>query len=335
MSNAQTVAVQNGPERGHGWMFLDDGACYLVLPRHLAEPLGRMRIRTAAPVVVGNAFGRTPFWPGIDLAVATVDDRLRPRCTGSLDDLDLPDALFDVRTAQLERLSGAGETERTTLTLGDRTYLTFNGVVPEGDRVAEGTSGAFAFASGLPIGMAVTSDGDRRAQFIRAGEIRIHIARWLEEHGRPFSAEARTSEDRETAERPDLPIRFVSASVPPIDGIYGGENLIREDGIFVAEARRGFSLLFQLGDGTAAAPLSQVVVEAPAGSGYATPREIIIEFSARADRLSMRSFRRAQMGLDGRYVSSPKAPQNARWLRITVLSAWDTGPVALSRVMAR
>jgi len=335
MSSAQTVAVQNGPERGHGWMFLDGGACYLVLPRHLAEPLGRMRVRTAAPVVEGSAFGRTPFWPGIDLAVATVDDRLRPRCTGSLDDLDPPAAFLDVRTAQLERLSGAGEIERTTVIVGDRTYLTFNGVVPEGERVAEGTSGSFAFASGLPIGMAVTSDGDRRAQFIRAGEIRINVARWLEEHGRPLSAGIDPTLDHETTEAAELPIRFVSASVEPINAAHGGSNLTREDGIFLAEARRGLSILFQLGDGTAAVPLRQIIVEAPAGSGYATPREIIIEFSARPDQLSMRTFRRAQMGLDGRYESEPQAPQNARWLQITVLNGWDTGPVALSRVSAR
>lgn len=333
-SSAQTVAVQNGPERGHGWIFLDGGACYLILPRHLAEPLGRMRIRTAAPVAQATAVGRTPFWPGIDLAVATVDDRLKPRCTGSLDDLDLPDALLDVRTAQLERLSGAGEIERTTLTVGDRTYLTFNGVVPEGERVAEGTSGAFAFASGRPIGMAVTSDGDRRAQFVRAGEIRINVARWLEEHGRPFAAEA-TADPTEELDQAGLLIRFESASTPPVEPGYVGENLTQADGIYVTQPRGSIILLFRLGDGSTAVPLSQVMIDVPPGTGFAVPQDILIEFSAREDGKSMRIFHRGQMGLDGRFISDRQAPRNARWLRVRILSAWDPGPVAIGRVQAR
>lgn len=314
-------------------MFLDGGACYLILPRHLAEPLGRMRIRTAAPVAQANAFGRTPFWPGIDLAVATVDETLRPRCTGSLDDLDLPDALLDVRTAQLERLSGAGEIERTTLTIGDRTYLTFNGVVPEGERVAEGTSGAFAFASGLPIGMAVTSDGDRRAQFVRAGEIRINVARWLEGHGRSFSSET-TVDPMEDLDQSDLPIRFESASSPPVEPGYVGEHLTQVEGIYVAQPQGGMTLLFRLGDGSAAVPLSQVTINAPPGTGFAVPRDIMIEFSARDDGRSMRIFDRGQMGLDGQFVSDRQAPRNARWLRVRILSAWDQGPVAIGWVRA-
>lgn len=335
ISSAQTVAVQNGPERGHGWMFLDGGVCYLILPRHLAEPLGRMRVRTAAPVAEANAFGRTPFWPGIDLAVATVDDRLRPRCTGSLADLDLPAALLDVRTAQLERLTGAGEIERTTLTVGDRTYLTFNGVVPEGERVAEGTSGAFAFASGRPIGMAVTSDGDRRAQFIRAGEIRINVARWLREHGRPFSAEMTAGPTGEL-DQSDLPIRFESASTPPVEPGYVGENLTQKDGIYVAQAQGGsITLLFRLGDGSAAVPLSQVMIDVPPGTGFAVPQDVLIEFSAREDGQSMRIFARGEMGLDGRFISDRLAPRNARWLRVRILNAWDPGPVAIGRVRAR
>lgn len=315
-------------------MFLDGGACYLILPRHLAEPLGRMQIRTAAPVVETTAFGRTPFWPGIDLAVATVDETLRPRCTGSLDDLDLPDALLDVRAAQLERLSGAGEIERTALTIGNRTYLTFNGVVAEGESVAKGTSGAFAFASSRPIGMAVTSDGDRRATFIRSGEIRINVARWLQEHGRPFSA-------RETADRltefddTDLPLRFETASSPPVEPGYVGENLTQADGIYVTQPEGGISLLFRLGDGADAVPLSQVIIEAPPGAGFAVPRDLMIEFSARDDGQSMRIFDRGQMGLEGEFVSDRRAPRNARWLRIRILSAWDPGPVAIGRVRAR
>ena len=316
-------------------MFAEGGSCYLILPRHLAEPVGRMRIRTAAPVAEGTAFGRTPFWLGVDLAVATVDASLRPRCTAALADLDLPEALRDARSAQLERLSGAGEIERVTLTIGNRTYLTFDGTVAEGARVARGTSGSFAFAQGRPLGMAVTSDGERQAQFIRSGEILIHVARWLEEHGRPFSVATKEPLATSTAEDNELPIEFVSSNVLPIQDDFFGANLTSPDGIFVAEPQGGINLTFRLGDGTAAAPLGQVVIEAPAGAGFAMPRDLLLEFSAREDGLSMRTFARGQMGLDGLYASARQAPQNARWLRVRVLNAWDPGPVALGRVRAR
>jgi hypothetical protein len=334
-TNAQTVAVQNGTQQGHGWMFAEDGACYLILPRHLAEPLGRMRIRTAAPVAEGTAFGRTPFWPEIDLAIATVDPSLRPRCTGELADLDLPGALRDTRSAQLERLSGAGEVERAPLTIGNRTYLTFDGVVPEGTRVARGTSGSFAFVQGRPLGMVITADGEQQAKFIRSGEIRIHVARWLEEHGRPFSAPAPATAATATTSEADLPIRFVNSSVLPLQDDFAGSNLTLDDGIFVAEPQGGISLTFRLGNGTAAVPLAQVLIQAPSGIGFATPRDLLIEFSAREDGLSMRPFARGQMGLDGAYATARQAPQNARWLRVRVLNAWDAGPVALGRVRAR
>lgn len=316
-------------------MFAEEGACYLILPRHLAEPLGRMRIKTAAPIAEGTAFGRTPFWPGIDLAIATVDASLRPRCTGELADLDLPGALRDTRSAQLERLSGAGEVERAALTIGNRTYLTFDGIVPEGTRVARGTSGSFAFVQGRPLGMAITSDGERQAQFIRSGEIRIHIARWLEEHGRPFSAPATETAATAEASEADLPIRFVSSNVSPIQNDYPGSNLTSTEGIFVAEPQGGISLTFRLGNGAAAVPLGQVLIEAPSGIGFATPRDVLIEFSAREDGQSMRPFARGQIGLDGFFASARRAPQNARWLRVRVLNAWESGPVALGRVRAR
>jgi hypothetical protein len=335
-ADAQTVAVQNGRENGHGWMFAEGDACYLILPRHLADPVGRMRLRTAAPVAEGTAFGRLPFWPGIDLAVATVDLSLRPRCTGQLDDLDLPGALRDARAAQLERLSGAGEIERVPLVIGSRTYLTFRGMVPDGARVAEGTSGAFAFVGDRPVGMAFTADGDRRAEFIRAGEIRIHVARWLEEHGRPFSS-ARTypQTDDEDGATSDLPIRFVSSSVDPIDPGFTGENLTQPEGIFVAEPQGGVSLLFRVGEGDAAAPLAQVILEAPPDAGFEVPREVLIQFSAQPDGSSMRNFDRGEMQLDGSFATRLRQPLNARWIKVRILSAWGRGPVALGRIRAR
>jgi hypothetical protein len=334
-AGAQTVSVRNGAERGHGWMFAEGGACYLILPRHLADPVGRMNLRTAAPVAEGTAFGRTPFWPGIDLAVATVDAALRPRCTGSLDDLDLPGPLRDARVAQLERLSGAGEIERTPLTIGNRTYLTFEGTLPEGARIGEGTSGAFAFVGDRPIGMAFTSDSERRADFIRAGEIRIHVARWLEEHGRPFSATPDDADREETSDAADHPIRFVSSSVAPVEPGYAGENLTQADGIFAAEPRGGIVLLFRLGDGTAAVPLSEVRLSAPVDAGFEIPASVRVDFSASEDGSSMRAFDRGMMGLDGTLVIGPLQARNARWLRVTIISASGPGPVALARVRAR
>ncbi|MEM6727380.1 MAG: hypothetical protein AAF618_02660 [Pseudomonadota bacterium] len=329
---AQTVAVLNGREAGHGWMFRHEGACFLILPRHVAEPPARMTLRTEAPVATGRAVARTPFWPGIDLAIATVDANLLPRCTGDLDTLIWPQELRATRTARLERLTFAGELERVPLTLGDRTYLQFTGTVPEGERIAQGTSGSFAFARGRPLGMSVTSSGEREATFIRGDEIRIHVARWLEEHAQPFAAASETRPAQ--GARTPLPLTFVESSAPPIAAEYAGDNMLHDGSIFVAAPRGALSLRFQVGDGSAALPLSQVTIEAAAGTGFAQPRQVLIYFSPRRDGTSRRLFARGEIGLDGQFETPIQAPRNARWLELVVTNAWAEGPVGIAAVRA-
>lgn len=336
-SNAltQTVAVQNGQERGHGWMFAEKGACYLVLPRHLAEPVGRLRLRTSAPIAEGTAFGRAPFWEGIDLAVATVKPSLQPRCTGALDDLIVPDAQRGASVAQLERLNSAGEIERTTLRIGDRDYLTFAGTVASDSRIGRGTSGAFAFSGASPLGMAVTSDEESQATFIRSGEIHIHLRRWLSEYERRFVPAAAEPEAVAPQVVDSHPITFERATQPALADEYGGSNMETAEGIFVAQPDGGLMMRFRLGENGRAVPLSQVLVTSPVGTGYAIPRNILIRFSALPDGRSMKTHFRGQMGLDGALQSRPTAPQNARVLEVHVFSVWGAGPVTIGQIQVR
>ena len=175
---AQTVNVQNGlNENGFGWMFRSGGTCYAVMPRHVAGPLPRVTLTTAAPVANGSGSVIHPFWPGLDLSIAVVRGGIEARCTETLDRLDLSRRAGRAARAELHRLDPTGEEERIAISLERRNYLTIDGEVATNNaEIYQGTSGAFAFVGEEPIGMAITSDDPKRLVLMRSEELSlIHI----------------------------------------------------------------------------------------------------------------------------------------------------------------
>lgn len=327
---AQSVRVQSGEGNwGYGWMFQYAGNCYAVLPRHVAGDIfPKVTVSTAAPVVSDQAVVLRPFWEGIDLAVALIDRGiLDGRCTSRLTDLQVTGEGRGAAVAVLTRVTPAGQEERIPLEVRDRTYLTFEGVVTrDGDRIGEGTSGAFAFVSGRPIGMAYETTGTDFARFMRAEEIFLNLERFLADQGGAFAAPPAPPAEA-TAPSGAFVLQEASTNTPPVLPQYGPENLAGE-GIYVVEPAGQVELTYRLPGGDAQA-LSRVRLTAPADGQFAVPKDIVVFLDAGEAGDRFRFWTQGQMRPDGVFDTGPLAARNARWVRIVVSSAWASGQMAL------
>ncbi len=326
----QTVAVENGENgKGFGWMFRHKGSCYVILPEHVAGRHPRITLTSSAPVLTGTGTVSKPFWPAIDLAIATVRGAIEDRCTSSLSDLVLTPEERAGRMAQLERLTPVGELMRDPITIDDFTYLTFSARRREdGKAIRRGTSGAFAFIDNTPVGMAIRSADDATGRFIRSDEIHLHVNRYLNEILAPRAMEVGNAQDLPGS----LPLIFRGTSAPPVNPQYAPENLLGA-GSYVFDLSDRVTIEFEF-PGEQASAVSRVVVTAPAEGGYSLPREIFIEMSPFASGGRYFALGRFQVGFDGVLDTGRVASRNARRLRLTILNAWSEGPLAIDAVQA-
>lgn len=331
------MIVQNGlGEKGFGWMFSHGGQCYAVLPRHVAGPLPRVTVNTAAPVASGTGTVLTPFWDGIDLALLVVRGEATQSCSGRLDSLRPDTAARRSVSANLLRLLASGEEERVPLRIENRNYLTFDGVVAtSGAEVAQGTSGAFAFVGDQPVGMAITSTATGRATFIRVEEIHMHIGRYLAEQGGAYAAPTTVSVQQQAEASiavGAVTLQLEGTSMPPINPAFAPENLL-EDGLFVFDQTRTMRMSFSMAD-NGVSTIRQLQLISPASDEYATPKTILVQYSVDSEGLSFREWMRGQMAPDGVFDSGMLAPRNMRRIAITILDTWSDGPVAIDQVVA-
>ncbi|MBE9636313.1 hypothetical protein [Salipiger mangrovisoli] len=335
---SQMVSVLNGEgEHGYGFMFAHNGNCYVALPRHVAGPeyLPRINLSTAAPVVSGTGSVLRPFWEGIDLALAVASEALHPQCTASLADFSPSRSALTAATAQLLRLQPDGSEDRVQIVIENRGYLSFVGRVAPGEprEIAQGTSGAFAFSRGEPIGMALTSDDPTRATFMRVEEIGINLERYLSQSGgaplQPPKIDAGP-----TAESPEgrLPLVLVSSSVPAVNPTLAPENMLG-DGMFVFEPARRMIFDFRF-EPDEAKPLKRLRLTAPAGGSYAVPKNVLIQASIDVEGAGFSTLFRTQFSPDGVLDTGDVAPRFVRRLRVIVLDTWADGQVAIDRVSA-
>lgn len=333
------MIVQNGlGEKGFGWMFSHGGQCYAVLPRHVAGPLPRVTVSTAAPVSTGTGTVLTPFWDGIDLALLVVRGEAAQSCVGQLDALRPDAAARRSVSANLLRLLASGEEERVSLRIENRNYLTFDGVVTTSNaEVAQGTSGAFAFIGDQPVGMAITSTGTERATFMRAEEIHMHLGRYLAEQGGAYvapPAQPVQQAETNTILQGAVALHLEGASMPPTNPSFAPENLL-EDGLFVFDQTRTMRMTFRMAEGGLSTVRQvQVVAAAAADSEYATPKTILVQYSLDSEGPSFREWIRGQMAPDGVFDTGLMSPRNMRRMAITILDTWSDGTVAIDQVVA-
>lgn len=330
---AQTVSIENeAGEFGHGFMFDHRGTCYVVLPDHVAGESFFLTVRTAAPVANGSASVIRPFWPGVDLALAVARGGVADRCVETLDRLTaIPSGASRAVRAQLEQLTPAGEIDRAPLVVEDRQYLTFTGVLTEtGARLGQGTSGAFAFVGENPIGMAITSDGETRADFMRIEEIAMNVERYLSEHGTTFAATAEPALPNTMTAAEALPLLLERASTAPTNPAFAAENILG-DGLYVFEAVGRPEIVLRIGSDEAVG-LSRVLLTAPTDAGFGFPRDVKIEFSPFPDGRRWFDFGTFQVAADGVLDTGSLQPRNARMVRIFVRSGWGSSPLAIGSV---
>lgn len=330
------MIVQNGlGEKGFGWMFAQGGACYAVLPRHVAGPLPRVTVTTATPVASGTGTVIAPFWDGIDLALVVVRGEAAAGCAGRLDAL-MPDAgARRAAEATLLRLKPTGEEESVPLRIENRGYLTFDGVPMSAAEITQGTSGAFAFVRGQPIGMAFASTGPGRATFMRAEEIHMHLSRYLSEQGGAYAAPAATGAAQPEIAPPaagSVALELEGASMAPTNPAFAPENLL-EDGMFVFDRSAIMRVTFRAAGG-GVATLRRLRVVSPTDTGHALPKTILVQYSLDASGQSFREWTRGEMAPDGIFDTGVMAPRNMRRVAITILDSWADGPVALDSVIA-
>lgn len=329
---AQTVSVQNGyGDYGFGWMFGRNDACYIIMPKHVAGPFPRVTIRTAAPVLSSNATVIAPFWPGVDLALGVARGELTGRCTAELDDLRLGSQEMSSHTADLLRLSPNGEVSRMLIKVQDTTYLDFTGTIADGSQeISQGTSGAFAFIKGRPIGMAITSDDPVRARFMRAGEILINVRRFLEEQGGAYTPPQDYTTKAQTDAPNALPLAFVSSSMPPVNPMFAPENVLG-DGPFVFAPSRTMRLVLGFEEIT---QVSRLVVKSTAKEGQTIPKSVLLRISIHPNGYRFSNWARMEMGPDGVLDTGIMAPRNARHIEIRIFDSWSTGDIAIDNVAA-
>ncbi|WP_372022180.1 hypothetical protein [Tistrella mobilis] len=330
----QTVSVKNGEgENGFGWMFGQAGTCYAVMPRHVAGIFPRVTVSTAAPVQTGTGTVITPFWDGIDLALAVIRGIGTDRCSEQLDALDVDAAGRRAAEASLLRLTPTGEEERVPLRITQRGYLTLEGEILAGREISQGTSGAFAFVGETPIGMAYASADPRRATFMRSEEILINLHRFLNEQGAAYGAPPAGAIPPATGMPATgrLPLVVVRSSMPPVNPRYGPENLTG-NGVFVYEGVPGARIVFGIATGNVAA-VHRVRMTAPTDADYALPRTIIVQYSLDDEGQQFREWTRGQMAPDGLFDTGRMAPRNIRWIAFTILDAWSPGPVVIDEVI--
>lgn len=331
-ASAQTVAVKGGMgEQGFGWMFREGGVCYVVLPAHVAGPLPRISLTSAAPVTVGAGEVIRPFWTGIDLALAVARGGIEDRCVARLHDLTDNKLVRSANAARLHRLSQSGEDEWVDLTIVEREYLTLDARTSKSTtQIYQGTSGAFAFVGAVPIGMAITSKGPSQVTLMRTEEIEMNISRFLAEQGAAFRAD---TAPKPVVQEGGFALSVSQITAPPVSPNNGPDKILG-DGLYVFAPQRQIEIVLRV-DGDAAVPLSRLVIESPVDGSYSTPRRIIIMTDASEAGERLRVWYRGEMAPDGLMDTGVRASRDVRWIKIIVASAWGAGDIAIGKVSAR
>jgi hypothetical protein len=326
---AQTVSVQAGDQTGHGFIFRHAAQCYVVMPKHVAAGKRRVTIFSAAPVVHAGAIIETPFWEGLDLAIGIVRGAIDARCVQTLDDLAATKSTADGGAVELLRLRDTGEPERVAMIVTKGDYLTLSArVTDEQAEIFKGTSGAFLFAGGVPIGMVTDAPTTKEGVFVRMEEIHMNLTRRLNRRA-GFVAAKNDAQQTTQAVQNGLPFVLQRADLAPTYPDFSSENL-GTDGSYVFDLTRPNTIAYKI-EGDASAVLSAVYVRSDPDADYVLPKGIRVTVSSKPDGSRPRQFLAGNMGLDGVF-SSRRQPSRVRWVFVTIISGWETGPIGLDAI---
>lgn len=338
---AEPVRINNGT--AHGYLFEFAGNCYLATPRHAVKLGGRVAISTSEPVLNGGGFANLPFWEGMDLAVVVVSRGIRERCRGRGGELlsGRFDPVADQR-GEMVLIRSSGQILRRPMRVTRTDYLTFEAELldvadPDADDVFQGMSGTFFFVNGKPVGMALKKpEGEdpppNTLTYMRIEEIAMNLGRWLGNQSTVFAPKPERTPD---PSGDSLPLILIDAQTPAVDTDSFPENILSDAGAYVFKPNGTVSVILQL-DSDRALPMKQVLMQSVPAEGQTAPQGIRIEVdSSQGDRPRWRSFWGGQMRRDGVLDTGQRSATFARRIRVTVTSAWGSGPVRIDRLEVR
>lgn len=329
--SAQPVAVRSG-ETGQGFLFAHGSTCYAVLPSHVAKGAFRAQV-IAEKGRSARASIRTPFWPGMDLALGILS-RGGDLCEIRLDDLAGPRGSVAHKTSAVLVLVGTdGRVERLPMEITRIGYLDIMARFASGETATarQGMSGGFLLVDGVPVGMAIDTQGGETLRFMRVEEIHMNLSRLLSTQA-VFGAAPEPHPVADAPAQSGLALRLLSATAIATGPDEMVENILLPDAAYVFEPKGPAVIELVLED---AAALAQLELLSKAASGQAVPRRVLIQVNASSEGGRWRTFWSGEMPPDGVLDTGARLATSARRLRITISSAWSPGPVRLDSVFAK
>ncbi len=314
-------------------MVKDNGICWVLMPSHLLDEFGFIEVETSpAPSLRGSGEAYADFWTGMDFAIGVVGQAAgNTACTAQMSTIMQTSATAgavlrgDLRFVE----AGGGITQRPMRIVDTLDHKTFVAEFTEpGDRAFQGLSGAFLFAQGLPVGMAIQSpDGGNRMTFIRIEEMGFATQRWLAGRARAVTSAAPDAAPQ--AQEGQHALRLLDYQTPPLSPDTSPENLANGTGPYRFEFTGPSTLVFGVGDGEAVG-VSRVVVRAQSDSAKPLGLRVMIDPSANGG--NAQRFAREEMSPTGEFDSGKKAERFARRIIVTIDSVQGSGPVQIDSV---
>lgn len=324
------ISAQSG---GQGFMVKENSSCWILLPSHLLGITGKIEVESSpAPSIFGRGRAFADFWDGMDFAIGFVEQAsFDTACNQPMDVITQPSkTAVPQLQGTLRFTQPGGALSQYPMTIVDTTdhktfVAEFN--APD-DRPQQGVSGAFMFAAGAPIGMAIrTPDGARKLTFLRIEEISFAVQRWIGHRARAVTAPVLpvTSE-------PDgaLPLKLEAYDTPSVSPETGPENLATGNGAYHFNFTKPVTLTFGVTDGEAKG-VSRVVIKSE-GDG-AKPLGVRVSVDAGIEPSPHPVyFAGGNMSPAGVYDSKTRREKFARRVVIQIESVQGAGPVRIDRV---
>lgn len=324
--HAQPVQV-SAAEEGQGYLFSEEGICYVLTAAHVTNGARRAQIVTQSGAG-GSATMVAPFWTGFDLDVGQVRRIPDTECTATFDDM-LRGAAVPLSGARVVLpLIGPGGVDNLDLSVSRSDYLEFTGQFLAADAAGKkGMSGGFAFAGATPVGMARATGADGSIQFIQMAEIAMNLRRWLDRS----SVAAPVTPDLAQAGQAGALYEVVSATPPAIGPDYVVEAMVQGTGPFAYPAGQNAVIVLE-NRMEGEKLMSRLRLQSQPTEGYSQPQQIRLDITPHSGGTAQ-YWRIDPFPPDGFYDTGAVARRFATSITITLIGARGNDPVRIDRII--
>jgi len=322
---AQAVQVR-AAEEGQGFLFAEQGICYLLTAAHVTDGARRAQVLTQDGSN-GTATMMAPFWKGFDLDVGQVRRLDDADCTASFDDLTRGARMSLAGARLVLPLVGPGGVDNHEVAVERSDYLEFIGqFLDKGTEGKKGMSGSFVLSGSTPVGMARATGVNGSIHFIQMAEIAMNLRRWLDRAA--YNAPVVSAAPEPTRE--GQPYRVISSSQPALDGNHLIEAMVEGSGAFsYSPGEDAVIILENLREGEKS--LGRIAVHSTPTEGYTQPRRIRIDIAPHKGA-TPRFWRVDVFPPDGIYDTGPVARRFAATVTLTLIGARGSDPVRIDRI---